>query len=337
VKEIVIAVDLGATNIRVGVFDVKNARFLEKTQELTKVSDGPQAISLQLTENVSRVLNRWKPDCKILGIGIIAPGPVDLKRGGLVRSTNIPYDFVPIRGPIEEEFKLPTAFMHDAKASALAEYMFGVGKNMGTDYLAFVTISTGIGGGIIDGGKLIIGADGNAGEVGCTMVDYKGKMKCGCGSYGHWQAYASGSSIPKYVRHLIEEAQIKLRDNSLFLKMSNNLTEISAKILYECAKKGDPLALEIVEGLATINAVGISNVINTFNPQVMTLGGPIVLNNIELTIEKIRPRLQKYLRVKMPEVVPTPLGLDVGLYGAVAISLQEIKKTFPSQLQSLNP
>ncbi|MEM4006737.1 MAG: ROK family protein [Nitrososphaerota archaeon] len=324
-KEIAIAVDLGATNIRVGVFDVKNKCFLEKTQELTKVLEGPEVISLQLIENVRNTISRWKLDSKILGIGVIAPGPIDLKRGGLTRSTNIPYDFVPIKKPLEEEFDLFIAFMHDAKASALAEYIFGVGKLMNTEHLVFITISTGIGGGAIDGGKLILGADGNAGEIGCTLVDYRGSMKCGCGSYGHWQAYASGSSIPRYVKYLIETRQVKLRDDSLLLKMSNNLSGISAKILYNCAKMGDPTALEIIDELATINAAGIANVVNTFNPDVITLGGPIVLNNIELTLKKIIPRLQKYLRVRMPKLVPTPLGHDIGLYGAVAILLQELK------------
>ncbi|MCS7134841.1 MAG: ROK family protein [Candidatus Aenigmarchaeota archaeon] len=324
-REIVIAVDLGATNIRVGVFDVKNKYFLEKTQELTKVSEGPQAISLQVVENVKKTLSKWQLNNKILGIGVIAPGPVDLKRGGLIRSTNIPYEFVPVMEPLEEEFKLPIGFMHDAKASALAEYMFGAGKTMNTEYLAFITISTGIGGGIIDGGKLIIGADGNAGEVGCTLVDYRGRMRCGCGSYGHWQAYASGSSIPRYVKYLVEDGRIKLRNDSLLLRTSNNLTKFSAKVLYECAKKGDPIALEIIDELAIINAAGIANVINAFNPEVLTLGGPIVLNNVELTIEKIIPRLQNYLRVRMPKLIPTPLGLEIGLYGAVAVLLQKMK------------
>ncbi|MEM2703332.1 MAG: ROK family protein [Candidatus Bathyarchaeia archaeon] len=324
-KDIVIAVDLGATNIRIGIFDVKNKCFLEKIQESTNVSEGPQAITLQLIENIDRTFNKWKKlDNKILGIGVIAPGPVDLKRGGLTRSTNIPYEFVPIKAPLEEKFNLPITFMHDAKASALAEYIFGAGKSMNTDYLAFITISTGIGGGVIDGGKLIMGTDGNAGEIGCTIVDYKGRLRCGCGSYGHWQAYASGSSIPRYIKYLVEQGQVKFKDDSLLLKISKNLTELSARILYECAKRGDSTALEIVEELAIINAAGLANVINALNPEVITLGGPIVLNNIELTIDKIVPRLQEYLRVKIPKIIPTHLGLDIGLYGAVAVFLQEI-------------
>ncbi|MEM0444800.1 MAG: ROK family protein [Nitrososphaerota archaeon] len=322
-RRLILAVDLGATNLRLGVFDIEKSRFVARAVQRTNVSQGPEAISSQIVEAARHVLGEAKFAIQeIEGVGVVAPGPLDLKRGGIVRSVNIPYDFVPVKEPLEEKLKKPVYFMHDAKASAMAEYMFGAGKTIGTEYLVFITISTGIGGGIVDGGRLVIGVDGNAGEIGCITVDYRGKMRCGCGSYGHWQAYASGAAIPRYVKHLVEEEGLRFEQDSPLVKATQNLASLSADKLYQSART-DPTAMKIVEELATINAAGVANVINAVNPEVVTLGGSIVLNNLDLTIDKIAPRMKNFLRVRAPTLLPTPLGGDIGIYGAVASALSQ--------------
>lgn len=326
-KKYVVAVDLGATNIRAAIMDFEKKVLMGKIRDKTRVSEGPQGISAQIVQMVMNVvkINRISLD-DVVGIGVGAPGPLDIRRGGITRATNIPYDFVPVREPLEEAYGLPVVFMNDANAAALGEYMFGIGKHMNARYVIFITISSGIGAGIVDDGKLINGVDGNAGEVGCITVDYKGKMRCGCGKYGHWQSYCSGSAIPNFVKYLIEEKYVKIKKDSIFYKMSQGLRDLSAKTLYESAKKGDEVAEKIVEELAILNAVGIANVINAYNPEVITLGGSLILQNIELTVNKSLPKIRDYAVNRIPKILPTPLGEDIGLYGAAAALLQEVGK-----------
>ena len=325
-RRYVIAIDLGATNVRTAVFDVEKIHFLAKIKEKTRVSEGAQAISDQIVNSVRNAMNISKISLReVIGVGVGAPGPLDVKKGGIMRAVNIPYDFVPVREPLETEYGLPVAFMNDANAAALGELMFGAGKGRNIRYLVFITISTGIGAGIIDDGRLVKGMTGNAGEVGCITVDYRGKLKCGCGRYGHWQAYSSGAAIPNFVKYLIEEGKVVIKEGSLLYKMTDGLTNISAKAVYESAKKGDYMAMKIVDELAIINAVGVANVINAFNPEIITLGGPIVLRNIELTINKMLPTIKDYAVNKVPEIIPTPLGEDIGLYGAAAAVLREVR------------
>lgn len=322
-EKYIAAVDLGATNLRVAIFHKERQTFVQRLNVRTELSKGAEAISHQIIDCVRKVLLMTNTSIEeVESIGITAPGPLDLRRGGIVRSVNIPYEFVPIREPLEATFKKPVFLMHDAKASTLAEYVFGAGKTMKTDYLVFITISTGIGGGIIDGGRLVMGSDGNAGEVGCITVDYRGKLRCGCGSYGHWQAYASGAAIPRYVRYLVEEEGLQFEPGSPLLETCRDLANLSAELLYQSAWS-DFTAMKIVDELATINAAGVANVVNAANPEIVTLGGSIVLNNIDLTVGKLVPKMSNFLRVRSPRVMPTPLGSEIGLYGAVASVLNQ--------------
>jgi glucokinase len=324
-EEYVVAIDVGATNIRTAIIGTKSHRLINKIKERTRVSDGVEAITSQIVNSVRKVLEKSELSIKkIKGIGVGAPGPLDIIRGGISKAVNIPYEFIPIKEPLEKEYSLPVVLKNDANASALGELMFGAGKDMNVKYLVFITISTGIGAGIINNGVLVEGVDGNAGEVGCISVDYKGRLRCGCGRYGHWQAYSSGSSIPNFVKYLIEEGIIKIDKRSLFYKKTNRLLNISAQIVYELANIGDQIAMKIVDELSTINAVGIANVINAYNPEVITLGGSIILNNIELTINKIVPKIKEYAVNRIPKIMPTPLGEDVGLYGAAAAIIREV-------------
>lgn len=327
IKKYVVAIDLGASNLRAALVDIERPELLKKISEKTLVSEGPEKISEQVVNIVKKLLAQTKVSLnKVIGIGVGAPGPLDLRKGGIARAVNIPYDFVPIREPLEESFRIHAALMNDANAAALGEWMFGAGRTKKVNTLVFITISTGIGGGIVEDGRLLMGADGNAGEVGCLLIDYRGKLRCGCGRYGHWQAYSSGAGIPNYVKYLVESRELTIKENSLLFKTSNNLRKLSAKILYECAKKGDADALKIVENLAIINAAGVGQVINAYNPDIITLGGSIVLNNVELTIDKMMPYVKNYASNRIPEILPTPLGEDIVLYGAAAVLLKEVEE-----------
>jgi len=322
-RKIAVGVDLGGTNIRVALGD-DEGRILAKFSERTEKTKGPEGISEQIARIIRCLEKKEAKTGEIIGIGIGSAGPLDLKRGGLMKPTNIPYDFIPLVEPLEDIFHLPTYLLNDCSTAVMGEKFFGAGKNH--ENLAYITLSTGIGGGIYVDGHLLIGKDGNATEVGHFTIDYEGKLLCGCGKRGHWEAYCSGNGIPNYVRLLLSQGRFEgVKDSLLMRRISGDLDRLTAKILYDCAKAGDPLALELVDKIGILNSVGFACVVDAYDPSLITVGGSISLRNESLIIDPIRRGVKEHARNRVPEIKITPLGDDVVLYCALAMVFYPIK------------
>ena len=321
-ERLAVGVDVGGTNIRVALGNEKG-RIIARISERTEKHRGPEGISRQIARNIRSLIERIGGK-KIEGIGIGSAGPLDLKRGGLMKPTNIPYDFVPLVEPLREEFDLPVYLLNDCSAAVVGERFFGAGKEH--ENLAYITLSTGIGGGIYVDGHLLIGKDGNATEIGHFTIDCEGRLLCGCGKRGHWEAYCSGNGIPNYVRLLLsEEDPDKVKDSLLMRKINGNLNLLTAKILYDCAKAGDPLSLKLTDRIGVLNAIGFACVIDAYDPSLITVGGSIALRNESLVLSPIRKYVGEHARNRVPEIRITPLGDDVVLYGAIAMVFHPIE------------
>ncbi len=321
-ERLAVGVDVGGTNIRVALGD-ERGRIIARISERTEKHRGPEGISRQIARNIRRLIERIG-DGRIEGIGIGSAGPLDLKRGGLMKPTNIPYDFVPLVEPLREEFDLPVYLLNDCSAAVVGERFFGAGKEH--ENLAYITLSTGIGGGIYVDGHLLIGKDGNATEIGHFTIDYEGRLLCGCGKRGHWEAYCSGNGIPNYVRLLLsEEDPDEVKDSLLMRKINGNLNLLTAKILYDCAKAGDPLSLKLTDRIGVLNAIGFACVIDAYDPSLITVGGSIALRNESLVLSPIRKYVGEHARNRVPEIRITPLRDDVVLYGAIAMVFHPIE------------
>ena len=322
-RKVAVGVDLGGTNVRVALGD-DEGRILAKISERTEKTQGPEGISEQIARIIRCLEKKEAKTGEIIGIGIGSAGPLDLKRGGLMKPTNIPYDFIPLVEPLEDIFHLPTYLLNDCSTAVMGEKFFGAGKNH--ENLAYITLSTGIGGGIYVDGHLLIGKDGNATEIGHFTIDYEGKLLCGCGKRGHWEAYCSGNGIPNYVRLLLSQGRFEgVKDSLLMRRISGDLDRLTAKILYDCAKAGDPLALELVDKIGILNSVGFACVVDAYDPSLITVGGSIALRNENLIIDPIRRGVKEHARNRVPEIKITPLGDDVVLYGALAMVFYPIK------------
>lgn len=322
-RKIAVGVDLGGTNVRVALGD-DEGRILAKFSERTEKTKGPEGISEQIARIIRCLEKKEAKTGEIMGIGIGSAGPLDLNRGGLMKPTNIPYDFIPLVEPLEDTFHLPTYLLNDCSTAVMGEKFFGAGKKH--ENLAYITLSTGIGGGIYVDGHLLIGKDGNATEVGHFTIDYEGKLLCGCGKRGHWEAYCSGNGIPNYVRLLLSQGRFEgVKDSLLMRRISGDLDRLTAKILYDCAKAGDPLALELVDKIGVLNSVGFACVVDAYDPSLITVGGSIALRNESLIIDPIRRGVKEHARNRVPEIKITPLGDDVVLYGALAMVFYPIK------------
>ena len=319
-RKYIIGVDLGGTWVRAALSDEKG-KIMEKMQEKVDVSS-EKAISNQLVKIVRILCNRSGVDINNLeGIGIASAGPLDIKEGALINPTNLPFDYVPLTRPISEQLNVPTFLINDCAAAVLGERIFGAGKEL--DNLVYITIGTGIGGGAIVDGHLLLGKDGNAVEIGHITIDYEGRLECGCGKRGHWEAYCSGRNIPNYVRMRLEEIDEELKRQSLlFKKIKGELSQLSSQDLFEAAKKGDKLSLQLVEEIGVLNAIGFANVINAYDPSLITVGGTVALKNEELILPLIRKYVKNYAVNRLPRIIVTPLGENIGIYGGISIVLK---------------
>ena len=215
--------------------------------------------------------------------------------------------------------------MNDCQAAVLGEKEFGRGKE--TNNLFYVTLSTGIGGGAIVDDHLLIGKDGNAVEIGHFTIDCKGKLVCGCGRRGHWEAYCSGKNIPQYVKLRIKEMGKRDFISSLiFKKINGDLSALNSEILFTSAKNGDLLALRIVEEIGILNAIGFANIVNAYDPELILVGGTVALKNIELVLAPIKEHIGEYALNRTPRIEITSLGEDVGIYGGISAVIRFTEK-----------
>ncbi len=304
------AVDIGATNVRATSGDEDGLR--EKTSERTDRDHGANGVSAQIIRMI-----RSLEIGELVSIGIGSIGPIDICTGSIVNTPNFPFKTVPVIEPLTFEFHVPVRMLNDCSAAVLGEQRFGAGK--GIRNLAYVTLSTGLGGGAIVDGHLLVGKDGNAVEIGHITIDPGSPLVCGCGCRGHWEAYCSGDNIPNFARLLLEGRE----DSSLLLELAGgDPTGITAKILFNAAKKGDPAAKHVVSKIGEVNAVGFADIVNAYDPELVTVGGSIALRNPDLILQPILKNIDRHLINRRPDIKITPLGDDAVLYGALALAIQ---------------
>lgn len=324
IEKPIIAVDIGATNIRVALTD--GLRLIDKITERTVKLKDSLDLALQVIKLSRIIMSRYGVK-DLLAIGIATIGPMDMKKGELFNVANLAMEKrierIPLKKPIEDEFDKPVFILNDASAAALAEYTFGLGVGVGN--LVYVTISTGIGGGVIVDGNLLKGKDGNAHEIGHIVVDIDGRLICGCGGRGHWEAYCSGSGIPKYAK-LLAENRRELWSSSLLFKETNGCPDhITSKLVYDLARSRDGFSSMIVEEVGKINAMGFASIVNVYDPELITIGGSIALYNSDLVLPYIERWIGMYAVNRIPRIAITPLGPDIGLYGGMAVAVRGLK------------
>jgi glucokinase len=314
-----IGIDLGGTWVRVALSDEKGRMIAKASEKVDKSS--VKAVSDQMVRLARFLCGTHGCDIKSVGgVGIAATGPLNQQEGTLIHPTALRFDRVPLTKPVSEKLGAPSCLINDAAGAALGERMFGAAK--GLDNYAYITISTGIGCGAIVNGTLLLGKDGNAHEVGHIVIDYEGRLTCGCGKRGHWEAYCSGNNIPNFIRMRLKDMPEKAVKESLLLKrIGGDLSKLTAKNLFAAAKKADSISVQLVEEIGILNAIGFANVINAYDPSLITVGGTVTLKNGAMILNPIRKHVKDYAINRIPKITVTPLGDDVGLYGAVATAL----------------
>lgn len=241
--------------------------------------------------------------------GIGSFGPLDTQKGLILETPNLDVDLqdIPVTETVAQILapETPIILVNDAIAGVTAEYHAG-----GTEEnLAYVTISSGIGAGVVVDGHILQGRQGNVAEIGHITLDPASDRKCGCGGTGHWEAFASGENIPQYARELAANEGIE----SDLLATEDSLT---AEMIFG-AYGDDPLATELLTRVGRWNTLGMATLVQAFAPSRVAVGGSVALNNESLILEPIREQLDAYVMNPVPEVHLTEFGDDVVLRGAV--------------------
>jgi len=253
----------------------------------------------------------------IIGIGIGAPGPLDIKKGIINFAPNLPgWRDVPLRKVLEDEFKKKVVLENDANAAAWGERCYGAG--LGVNNLVCFTLGTGIGGGIIIDGKIYHGNNYGAGELGHMTVNKDGPL-CNCGNYGCLEAYSSAIGIKNRIKNRIQEG-IK----SEFLNFDGDdqlFKSLRLKSIFEAARKGDSLTSDIVEEAISYLGIAIANMANILNPEMVILVGGITNEGDKLLIP-LRKEVKKrafYSNYKSLKIVIGKLAGNAGVLGAAAL------------------
>ena len=295
-----IAIDLGATLTRVGLIDT-SGKIIARTSTPTPHTNIPIFL-ISLVHQVASLADL----SHTTGIGISAAGPVNVQKGTLLNPPNLPLRDIPLVGPLSERFGLPVRLANDCHAGIIGEAYFGAFRSV--QNIVYVTFSTGIGGGVLSGGKLILGRDGNAGEVGHFLVDTTYNLTCGCGYPGHWESYASGRFLPSFF-NVWRDFHDKRSGKEIFG---------TAREIFQKGQEGVPVVQEFLDALGIINGHGMSDVIVAYDPEVIILDGSVALNNPSLLIPPMEEHLDRFL--SPPIIRLSRLGGDAPLLGASVLA-----------------
>ncbi len=315
----VLAVDLGGTQIRAALC-APAGQILRRVARPTKAHDGLDVVLDRLCRTIAEALE-GTPTEQVAAIGIGAPGPLNPATGILMHAPNLPgWDNVPLRTLISQHFGLPAYLGNDANLAALAEHTYGAGR--GVRDMIYLTISTGIGSGIIVDGRLLLGANGVAAEAGHMIVKPNGPL-CGCGNRGCLEQMAAGPAIARDVITRIEKGEKSKIINKM---VEGDLTKVDTRVLNEAAHAGDKLAINAFARAGRYLGIGIVNLLHLFNPRTVVLGGSVTKAGALLfdpMNETIRMLAGSFYLDGLA-IAPAALGDDVGLLGAVALAVTEL-------------
>jgi len=319
-KEYIVGVDLGGTKLSTVLIN-KVGEVLVRENVPTEAYKGPDAVIQKIKDTIHTVMDKAGVSLgELEGIGVGSPGPLDAERGVIRFTSNLPgWVDVPLKDRIQEEFPVPIKVDNDANAAAVGEGIFGAGK--GIKNFVYITVSTGIGGGAFIDGKLFHGENSNGAELGHTTIDMNGPL-CGCGNYGCWEALASGTA---FTRRVVEGLKSGRRESIILDMVGGDIEKVDAKVVFDAARKGDEYALEMVNREAELLGVGISNIINSFNPRRIIIGGGMS-NDLDMMYAGIMKEIGKRAlkaNAEVVEIVRAKLGKDAGVLGAAALILSQ--------------
>ena len=319
-RQYIIGVDVGGTKVAGGLVDLK-ARLVKSVVVPTLAEKGFKSSYGQIKKLIATLIKQAGGKERILGIGICAPGPLNPKTGLVINPPNLPgWRNIQFTRMIESEFEIPTKVENDANAAGLAEVLFGAA--VGYHDIFYVTVSTGLGTGIIIDRKIYHGKNGVAGEGGHVSIDYKSPYRCGCGTLGCIEALAAGPGMARRARVRLEQEHSA---PSLLRELTGGHYElISPRMIEQAARKGDCIAMDVLEETGFYLGVWLAGMITLLDPEAIVIGGGVAQIGKPL-FDKIRATIpertiNRQFAIKTP-VLPAKLKTNVGVFGAASLFL----------------
>lgn len=312
-----LGIDIGGTKMLAALVDAQG-HVLIKDQQPTLAAEGEHGVIRRLIHMIESLLSSVPNlDARsIASLGIATAGILDMDTGTIVLSTNLAWKNVALGPILERRFGIPVRLINDASAAALGEWLVGAGK--GTEDCLYVTVSTGIGGGVISGGRMLLGASNNAAEIGHISIDRKGPT-CKCGNRGCVEMYAAGNSI---ARLAVEDILAGKSQTAPLAELAgNDPNKVTAKLVSEAASSGDPYSISLLKEAGEALGTAMVTIIHLFNPEIIIFGGGVSLSG-DVLFEPMWNTIQKLGiedMVKDVKIARSSLGVDAGAIGAALL------------------
>ncbi len=306
-----VGIDFGGMSAKAGLFDEKGKMLLKDTVKTSR-EDGYVTTVVKMAQLVRELAARQKVRVEAVGVG--SPGVIDGSEGVVVRWSNYDWRDKPLGKDLSEKLGIPVSVANDANAAALGEAKYGAGKNYQDSIL--ITLGTGVGSGIVIGGKIFEGFHGAGGEAGHMVIEVGG-IPCGCGRRGCFEQYASASALLRETKRAMFENK-----DSLMWSLVGDVEKVDGKTAFDAAKAGDAAAQKVIKNYIMYLGEGILNLVGILRPQAILLGGGIS-NQGEFLLQPLRKYVSERLYVDCERVplvlLRATLGNDAGIYGAYAL------------------
>ncbi|MGQ9546541.1 MAG: ROK family protein [Dehalococcoidia bacterium] len=321
-RPLTLAIDLGGSKILTAIVGPRG-EILSSHETMTPATQGSEAVIQSLLGSSHRTLEQAGVAISdICAVGIGAAGISNPEAGILFTSPNLPgLRNILLRDIVQERLGKKTFLVNDANAAALGEFCFGAAR--GVRNFIYITLSTGIGGGIIVDGKVFTGAIGAAGEVGHMTIDDNGPT-CNCGNRGCWETLASGTALAREARRRIEGGA----RTSILKYAEGDAGRVTAQVIHDAAKQGDNLARELIARTGYYVGVGLANLINIFNPELIVIGGGLSSIGDMLLKPAFKAAGERAFKEAFQAVrfTSAELGRNSTVLGAAAFALEELRK-----------
>lgn len=309
-----VGVDVGGTNLVSGLVE-ESGRILQKVSRPVDKTMGAEELCAEIARLARQVCGESGVEySQIKAVGVGIPGQVDNEKGEVVQTPNMPFENTPFRALFRREWDIPVFLGNDANCAAIGEYWAGAAK--GCDPAAVVTLGTGIGGGLVAGGKLFTGFANSGMEVGHMIVHPNGE-RCGCGSRGCWEQYGSATALIRLTRQEMEHS----RGSVLWELCQGDLAKVNGRTVFDGALRGDAAAKRVLDAYLQGLSVGLVNLINVLQPEVICLGGGISNAEEELLLNPLRELVSRgvFDKKNPTRLERASLGNDAGVVGAALL------------------
>jgi glucokinase len=324
-----LGIDFGGTKLLGALVDIESGKVLATSKKKSSAADSADEVMERMYDLADATIKAGKVEVsELAGIGVGIAGQVDVDRGILLGTPNLSQAVVelPIVDLLRKRYKIPAALRNDVQIAAVGEMVHGAGKGAKSFMCCFV--GTGVGGAIVEDGKLVAGSSGSAGEIGHIVIDAGGRL-CGCGGSGHLEAYASRTAITNtLLGHLKRGRPTILRELMPEIASGEESTAIRSGVLARAVEVGDPLVIETLQDAGRYLGLGLASVINLLNPGRIVLGGGVI-EAVDLLFDVA---VEHAMREALPtparatEIVRAGLGDYSGVVGAALLGSQAKKK-----------